>query len=205
MGGDDRHLASMVEDGDPGGAVEFRVLGTVDIRLSGRALAARRPQQNAVLAALVVDTGRLVPVEVLVDRVWGQQPPPQARRALHTHVARIRRQLEAVRGTSDDETVRLVRRAGGYLLEVDPDRVDVHRFRRLVERARAADDQERARLLRDALALWQGEPLAGVPGEWAGRVRETWRQDHLDAVAAWAQAELRLGSGPAQAVISPLT
>jgi hypothetical protein len=58
-------------------------------------------------------------------------------------------------------------------------------------------------LLRDALGLWRGEPLGGLAGQWAVRTRQGWRQQHLDAVLAWARAELAVGN-PA-AVIGALT
>jgi tetratricopeptide (TPR) repeat protein/DNA-binding SARP family transcriptional activator len=183
--------------------MEFRVLGTIEVRGHGGVLVARRPQQNAVLAALVVDAGRLVPTDVLVDRVWGTEPPSQARAALHAHIARIRRQLDEA-GAAGGAPARLAHRSGGYTLEVALDRVDLHRFRHLVEQARPADcpDEKRVSLLREALDLWQGEPLAGVPGDWAARTREAWRQQFVGAAVAWAQAELRVG-GP-EAVIGPL-
>src|SRR5206468_5282355 len=87
----------------------------------------------------------------------------------------------------------------------DPDQVDLHRFRRMVNRARAPDcsDQDRAALLRGALALWQGEPLADLSGEWTSRVREACRRQRVDAAVLWAQTELRLGN--AGAVIEPLS
>ena len=185
--------------------MELRVLGPVEVHArGGGAPAARRPQQNAVLAALAVDAGRLVPTDVLMDRVWGPRPPQRARAALHTHVTRIRRQLDEAGGAGDDP-VRLARRTGGYVLEVAPDRVDLHLFRRLVEQARATDcpDDKRVALLRQALDLWRGEPLAGVPGEWAERAREAWRQQYVAAVVAWAQAEVQVGDP--EAAIGPLT
>ncbi|RSM68222.1 hypothetical protein DMB66_13655 [Actinoplanes sp. ATCC 53533] len=54
-------------------------------------------------------------------------------------------------------------------------------------------DSERAGWLREAIALWHGQPLGGLPGDWAARTRETWRQHHLDASVAWGRAELRRG------------
>lgn len=58
-------------------------------------------------------------------------------------------------------------------------------------------------MLREALDLWRGEPLSGLNGEWAARMREAWRRQHQDAAVGWARAELRHGD-PA-AVIGPLT
>jgi DNA-binding SARP family transcriptional activator/tetratricopeptide (TPR) repeat protein len=156
-----------------------------------------------MLAALAVDAGRPVTVETLIDRVWDDRPPERVRRALHAHVTRIRRMLEQA-VTAGEQPARLLRRAGGYLLDIDPHGVDLHRFRRLVDRARGAQgDPERVVLLREAIQLWRGEPLAGLGGRWAARTRQAWRQQYLDAVLAWASAEL--GVGNSAAVIGPLT
>jgi DNA-binding SARP family transcriptional activator/tetratricopeptide (TPR) repeat protein len=180
---------------------EFRLLGPVEVWAAGRVVNTGPPRQRSVLAALLVDAGRPVTWESLVDRVWGSTPPEGARHALHTHIARLRRVLADV----GDQPVPLVHRSGGYLLDVEPDLVDVHRFRRLVDGARdpqLAGDTRLARL-RDAMALWRGEPLAGVSGEWAARVRDGWRGQHVDAAVLWARAELAAGNpGP---VIGPLT
>jgi DNA-binding SARP family transcriptional activator/tetratricopeptide (TPR) repeat protein len=168
---------------------EFRLLGPVETRRSGCRLDSGPPQQRLVLAALLADAGRLVSAETLIDRVWGEDPPPAARRGLHVHIARIRRLL------SDDE--QLVYSSGGYLLQVDPDRVDLHRFRRLVSCA-AEPGAERLALLREALGLWRGTPVAGLPGPWAAGVRDIWSSRHMDTVVAWADAEVDAGNpGPA--------
>jgi DNA-binding SARP family transcriptional activator/Tfp pilus assembly protein PilF len=184
--------------------MDFSLLGPVVVLADGRAIDVGPPQRCAVLAALAVDAGKQVAVETLIDRVWGEQSPERVRRALHAHVARIRRLLEQD-DANGDAPARVVRRAGGYALVVDPDRVDLHRFRHLCERARepARTPTEQVALLREALELWHGEPLAGLAGQWAVRMRQTWRQQHLDAVLAWARAELRTGN-PA-AVVLPLT
>jgi tetratricopeptide (TPR) repeat protein/DNA-binding SARP family transcriptional activator len=183
--------------------VEFRLLGAVEVVAAGRVIPVGPPQRCGVLAALATDAGRLVTGEVLVDRVWGEQPPVGARRALHAHITRIRRLLEQI-GAFGQDSVQVVHRSGGYLLEVDPGRVDLHRFLTLVGQARAADcaDGSRVVLLREALGLWRGEPLAGVSGRWAGRMRDGWCQQHLDAVVAWGHAELRVGNPTV--VIGPL-
>jgi len=91
--------------------------------------------------------------------------------------------------------VSVVRRSGGYLLDVDPGRVDVHRFQRLIGEARDRErpDSERVVLLGQALELWRGRPLADLPGRWAERVRQGWQQQYLDATVAWALAHLRVG------------
>ncbi|HTI21373.1 MAG TPA: BTAD domain-containing putative transcriptional regulator [Kutzneria sp.] len=178
--------------------MEFRLLGSIEAEVSGRSIPLGPPRQLGILAVLAADAGRLVLMDTLVDRVWGDAPPARARDSLYAYVARLRRIL------AGDSAV-LVRRSRGYLLDVDPDSVDVHRFRSLVAQARQPDRdvRTRAELLRDALALWRGTPLAGMSGEWADAVRQAWQQQRVDAVVAWAEAELSV-SGPA-AVIDTVT
>ncbi|MGW3647217.1 BTAD domain-containing putative transcriptional regulator [Streptomyces sp. NPDC000878] len=184
--------------------VDVRLLGPVELSVHGRTAEVGPPQRRAVLAALAVDTGRPVTADTLIQRVWSADPPDGARRALHAHIARIRRLCEQT-GDAEDARLRLVRRSGGYLLEARPDQVDLHRFRQLVGHARESGrtDEARASLLREALGLWRGEPLAGLGGPWAGRVREAWRQQRVDAVVGWAHLETRVGDPVT--VIGPLT
>ncbi|HZM84212.1 MAG TPA: tetratricopeptide repeat protein [Candidatus Limnocylindrales bacterium] len=168
---------------------EFRLLGPVEIWTAGQQLDAGQPRQCSVLAALLVDAGRLVTLQTLIDRVWGETPLTGARQSLYSHVARIRRVL----AQAGEE--RLERRSGGYRLAIDPDRVDLLLFRRLVHAARdpGPSDADRAAVLREALGLWRGEPLAGLSGQWVGRMRDEWRRQYVDAVLLWAQVEVRLG------------
>jgi len=173
--------------------VEFRLLGPVETWAADGCLEMGPPQQRAVLAALAVDAGRPVFRGTLIDRIWSGRAPEGAASALYAHINRIRRMLAAE--AAGEEPVRLARRSGGYVLEVDPEDVDLHRFRQLAltARYRQLPDDERARLLRAALDLWRGEPLADLPGEWPARMRHSWEEERLDAAVAWAQAELRMG------------
>jgi tetratricopeptide (TPR) repeat protein/DNA-binding SARP family transcriptional activator len=173
--------------------VEFRLLGPVEVSAAGGCLEMGPPQQRAVLAALAVDAGRPVFRGTLIDRIWSGRAPQGAASALYAHINRIRRVLAAE--AAGEEPVRLARRSGGYVLEVDPEEVDLHRFRQLAlaARDRQRPDDEQARLLRAALDLWRGEPLADLPGEWPARMRDSWEEERLDAAVAWAQAELRMG------------
>jgi DNA-binding SARP family transcriptional activator len=175
------------------GEMEFRLLGPVELRAGGRAVDIGGPRQRSLVAALAVDAGRPVPVETLIDRVWGQAPPARARHALQVYVSRLRGLLRQVADGAAPVTV--VQGAGGYLLDVDPDRVDLHRFRRMVEHARSRDcpDPVRVVVLESALALWRGPPLGNVPVEWAARARPAWEQRYLEAVQSWAHASLRIG------------
>jgi DNA-binding SARP family transcriptional activator/tetratricopeptide (TPR) repeat protein len=179
--------------------MDFRVLGPVQLRGPDGWQDAGPPQQSCVLGVLLVEAGRIVPVDLILDRVWGTAAPEAARRTLHSYVTRLRRMVELVPGSA------IVRRSGGYVLDIDPDRVDLHRCRRL--RAEARDrgrpSAERVVLLRAAVALWRGEPLAGLSGEWVGRIREALRQERLDGTVAWARAEI--DNGDPGAVLTPLS
>ncbi|HEX6683677.1 MAG TPA: BTAD domain-containing putative transcriptional regulator [Candidatus Limnocylindrales bacterium] len=176
--------------------MEFRLLGPTEVLAPNGLVDIGPPRQRLVLAALLVDAGRTVLVDTVVDRVWGEDPPARARHSLYVYLARIRGILE--RSGTGGAPAKLVRRNRGYLLDIDPQRVDLHRFGMLVERAGHLGAEEtatqRAALLREALDLWRGSPLADLDGDWAAQVREAWRRTHVDAATAWARCELDSGN-----------
>lgn len=175
--------------------MELRVLGPVELWLNGTAMAARtRPQQWVVLTALAVDAGQVLAMDSLVDRVWGAQPPPGARRTLHSHISRIRRLLDEAGVAEPHKTLRHER--GGYRLQIGKDQVDMHRFRHLLDEASqySPADAQGVALLEDALGLWRGEPLGGLKGDWAERTRERCHHQRIAAVLAWAEGQHRLGN-----------
>ncbi|MGR6918153.1 AfsR/SARP family transcriptional regulator [[Actinomadura] parvosata] len=167
--------------------MDVRILGPVEVSAAGRRVPLGPPQRRAVLAALAVDADRPVSLGTLIERVW-DDPPDRATDSLYAHIARLRQALAAT-------GARIERRDGGYALEVDPDRVDAYRFRRLAKQAQlpACDDFGRARLLAEAMELWRGAPLTGIPGEWAARMRYGIEQQFVGAVVTWAETHLRLG------------
>ncbi|MEW2299137.1 BTAD domain-containing putative transcriptional regulator [Streptomyces sp. NPDC006655] len=122
------------------------------------------PKVRALLAALLLDAGRVVSVESLKEALWGGAPPVSAQASLHNHVTRLRRLLD------DPERLRAV--PPGYLLRLDEGELDVDLFDALVVQARAAHGrQEWVPVLRacaDALALWRGTPLSGLPADFGG-------------------------------------
>src|SRR4051794_2881559 len=103
--------------------MEFRLLGVVEVLADRTVLAVGPPQRRAVLAALLVDAGRPVPLATIIDRVW-DEAPDGARDTVYAHVTRLRQVLGG-----DSEPVVLSRRSGGYALDAPADRVDLHRFR----------------------------------------------------------------------------
>jgi DNA-binding SARP family transcriptional activator/tetratricopeptide (TPR) repeat protein len=171
--------------------VELCLLGSIEVRLGGVPVAIGPLRRQALLAALAVDAGRVVPTQVLIERVWGSEAGEASLGNLYSYVNRLRLALR--RAGVAEESLRLARRPGGYQLEVDPGRVDVCRFRQLTERARAGTGRRRADLLDQAVRLWRGQPLLGVGGAWAERTRRQLVQEHLDALLLWAAAELAVG------------
>jgi DNA-binding SARP family transcriptional activator/tetratricopeptide (TPR) repeat protein len=173
--------------------MELRVLGPVELRVAGQAVEVGPTRQRTVLAALAVDAGRPVQVDALIDRVWSDAPPRHARHTLQVYLSRLRPVLAAADPAGTGHV--LVRRSGGYLLDIDPRTVDLHRFRYLVDQARnpAPAPTERVDLLRQALDLWAGPPLADLPGAWPARQREGWQLDRIDAALGWARLMMDLG------------
>src|ERR671920_487275 len=111
--------------------MEFRILGPVEVWAKGARVEPGPPRQRGVLAALAVDGGRPGSMETVVGRGWGGAPSDRTRHTLHVYVGRIRKMLEDAGGEA-----RLLLRSGGYVLDVDAERVDVLRFRHLVDRSR---------------------------------------------------------------------
>ena len=176
--------------------MEIQLLGLTEVRADGRRLDIGPPQRRAVLAALAAEAGRPVLTETLIDRIWGEAPPAQARAAIHTNITLIRRLLEEANAADPGRPpATLEYRAAGYILQVEPGRVDLLRFRELVAAALAGGRTagERGELLQRALDLWQGPALADVPGQWPARMREGWGMERLDAAVEWARTELQLG------------
>ncbi|MFC6094162.1 AfsR/SARP family transcriptional regulator [Saccharothrix lopnurensis] len=170
-------------------AVVVRLLGEVGVEVGGRPVGLGTPRQRCVLVALAVDAGRVVPVERLVERVWGADAAPRARATLHSYLSRLR---GALAGTD----VAVVRRSGGYALTVDAGAVvDLLRFRDLRAAAEDEPDERAARLLTEALELWRGQPLTGVAGEWAEAERDRLAQERLSTQHDLVDTRLRLGHG----------
>ncbi|MEU4745343.1 BTAD domain-containing putative transcriptional regulator, partial [Actinosynnema sp. NPDC023658] len=171
-------------------AVLVRLLGEVGAEVGGRRVDLGTPRQRCVLAALAVDAGRVVPVDRLVERVWGADAAPRARATLHGYISRLRR---ALAGTDE---VAIVRRSGGYALVADTAEpvVDLYRFRDLCVRARGEGGQV-VPALTEALALWRGEALTGVHGEWVQAERDRLEQERLAAHHNLVDARLRAGEG----------
>lgn len=175
-------------------AVELRVLGDVEAWREDRRIELGHARQRCVFAVLVVEANRVVTVEQLLDRVWADRLPHRARRVASTYVSRLRRVLAG--------DVAIVRRGGGYVLEVDPELVDLHRFRRLVEQARGLPGARALALLVEAAGLWRGEAFEGLDTWWLATLREGLARERFSADLD--RVDLALAQGRHQALCAEL-
>lgn len=168
--------------------MKFRVLGPVEVRHGDRVEVLAGRLRRVLLGVLLARAGRPVPVDVLMDALWGDQRDPRAPQKLQLHVHRLR----AVLGEPD----RLSFGVAGYRLRARPEEIDARRFAALVDAGTAAVDRQPQRaigLLREAIALWWGEPFADVEvpvlADWARRLVE----HRLAAIESLHEAELACG------------
>ena len=170
--------------------MEFRLLGELEVEGVPKATLGG-PKQRALLAYLLLHANEFVPRDRLVDAVWGENPPPTARSIVHGYVRKLRAALE-------DTSAEIASRSQGYVLDLDPDEVDVRRFERLAKEGRKAlvsGNPERAQsFLADGLALWRGEAFADLVYEPSVEAEARRLADlRLEATMDRVDAELALG------------
>ena len=164
--------------------VELGILGPLEVRVAGRPFPVPGARQRALLAALLLHRGHVVPVEGLVDQVFGEAPPREARNALQTYVVRLRQALGPAGPV-------VATRPPGYVLEVPGEAVDAERFTALLGQARGTGPPVAALgLLDQALALWRGPAYAEFASTFARG--ESLRLHELRLAAQEDRAELLL-------------
>ncbi|MGW6635386.1 BTAD domain-containing putative transcriptional regulator, partial [Streptomyces cyaneofuscatus] len=179
----------------PTGTVYFSLLGPLTAVRDGRPLPLGPRKQRLVLATLLARPNTPVPVDVLTDAVWPDDPPRTARKNLQVYVSAARALLGS---TGDDGRDRVVHGCGGYRLTIDEGELDTLRFRSLARAGRAAgergDLRTAARLLREALDLWEGPPLNDLRDS-TGVAEEAERLEArcLTVYEDWAETEIELG------------
>ena len=133
------------------------------MRCGGVAMPLPAGKQRIILAALLLNAGRALSLDELAETLWGSAPPPSARVTVQNYVTRLRKGLGPAAGA------RISTQGHGYLIEADPDELDISRFKAHLRAARAAvhDDawDSAAAQARAGLDLWRGEPLADVDSE----------------------------------------
>ncbi|MFD1542005.1 AfsR/SARP family transcriptional regulator [Nonomuraea guangzhouensis] len=182
------------------GPIRFRVLGPLRVENGPQPGAPSGPQpqpqlqpgpakHRAVLAALLVSAGRVVPIERLMAVVWDDRPPASAESVLRVYISALRKIVDGI-----------TTMPGGYLIEVETDEVDCHRFERLVGEARRAREAGRAEAavegFRAALALWRGDALADIESSYLRRTRAVPLEElRLTALEERVELDLLLGRG----------
>jgi len=170
----------------------LRLLGPLTLTVDGDESDLGGARQRVVLAMLALNANRVVPVEQLIDAVWGSSPPITARAQIQICVSGLRRVLAGADGSAQIRT-----RAPGYLLEIPASNLDVAQFGSLVAAARthvAADRlAEGVATLRSALSLWRGPALAGMHSELLRSGAALLEDDKVAAIMERLRLDLALG------------
>ncbi|MGR6914911.1 BTAD domain-containing putative transcriptional regulator [[Actinomadura] parvosata] len=168
--------------------MRFGVLGPLAVwTADGQPVQVPEVKVRALLAGLLIQAGRTVSADRLIDDLWGERPPADAPAALRVKVSQLRRAL------GDRELVPY--RAPGYVLRAEPESVDAGLFESLLLRARQTGDLEtRASLLREALGLWRGGAYAEFADEpFAQAAVARLEEQRLVAMEELAETRLELG------------
>ncbi|MCW2633410.1 MAG: DNA-binding transcriptional activator of the family, partial [Pseudonocardia sp.] len=176
-------------------SVRFGVLGPLEVQRDGHVVPVRAGQQRVVLAVLLLRANRTVPMSQLVDRLWDESTPADARGTVQKYVMRLRRVLAEV-GWEGLRT-----EPGGYRIEVATGQLDLERFEDLVRagtRAGEAGDAAcESAVLGKAFALWRGvPPLSNVASESLQRHEVPWLLErYLHVIQRRIKVDLQLGRG----------
>jgi WD40 repeat protein/DNA-binding SARP family transcriptional activator len=177
--------------------MQFRVLGPLEVDAGSGAIPLGGPKQRAVLAHLLLRANQLVPAETLVDEIWGDESPQQARNIIQTYISHLRKALGRDRIQSH---------APGYRLRLDPSELDATRFDALMRNARKVlpvDPDIAVAALEDALAIWRGPALADLVDRSSLLVEAT-RLDQLRLEAQELRIEGLLAGGAQARAIGEL-
>ena len=170
-------------------ALTVRMLGALQVERDGMPVALGGRAQRALLARLLLDANRTVPVSRLVEDLWGENAPASASKMVQIYVSMLRKVLpEGL----------LVTRSPGYALDLPPEAVDLVGFERLRDEGRAAlragSHERAAGLLRQALALWRGPALAEFEEPFAAIESRRLEEQHLACTEDRIDADLAAGS-----------
>ena len=167
------------------GALEFRLLGPLEVRDGDRSLPLGGRKQRTVLAILLLHANEVVSSDTLIDGLWGEHAPKTAGTALQVYVSNLRKLLAPER---------LETRTPGYLLHVETDELDLARFERLCRNAHGLKPEAAATALDEALLLWHGQPLAEFAFDPFAQVDIARLEElRLEALEQRLEAELQLG------------
>jgi DNA-binding SARP family transcriptional activator len=182
--------------------VKFRILGPLEVVEDGNRVALGTLKERLVLAVLLLHANEFVSRERLIDDLWGEAPPPTAQKAVNVYVSKLRKAL----GRNGVDSIATA--AGGYRLEVDPEKLDADRMQVLVARARECvakgELASAAERFQEALSLWRGPTLAGLQLESRGR-DEVAQLDELRLAALMDRIDCDLALGRHEQALGELT
>ncbi len=182
------------------GGLEVRLLGPVSLACAGREVGIGSPKQRVILAMLALSPR--VTVDAIADALWRDTPPASVAATVHTLVSRLRRTLQEAGGG-----ITIRSEGAGYVMDVDPERVDVNRFEAAVAAGRRClaegSTADGARWLREGLSLWRGPALDDVSDRDFARISAT-RLDEARLRAAEELAEAELACGAPAAALEML-
>ncbi len=168
----------------------YRLFGEPAAEWQGTDLPLGPPQARRVFALLLIEAGRPVSRDRIVDELWGENPPISAKVQVQGLISGLRRALRSPKGGGP-----ILTRGAAYLLDARPEETDTGRFTCLAAQGREllarGCHREAAQRFRDALELWRGPVLAGIPA--AAEVVARWEEERLAALEGRAEAELELG------------
>ncbi|MHA7957609.1 BTAD domain-containing putative transcriptional regulator [Streptomyces sp. L500] len=176
------------------------MLGPIEVVDKGRPVVLGGPKQRATLGALLLEPNKVVATSQLLNALWGgNDVPATARKILQNAVYNLRSALSGRWADGDPAAVTLLTQPPGYMLRVDPDRVDLHLFHKWVrqgrERLARGEVEPASSLLRDALALWRGPALADLVEagiQWLELA--TVENTRLDVLEDYFEAQLACGN-----------
>lgn len=149
-------------------------------------------RERRALAMLLLEAGHVVPARRLIDAVWGENPPADAKRGLANVIYRLRRALGSDRGPDI-----VLARAGGYLISIADAKLDAAEFEQAVTEAnrlvKAGDLEQAAETLRRALEWWRGPALSGLGADVLDAAAVRWNELRLTTQISYATLLLDLG------------
>jgi SARP family transcriptional regulator, regulator of embCAB operon len=185
---------------ETGEFVRITVLGAIQLVESGRSYLPTAPKERQLMALLLMNAGRVVPISACLSELWPERAPRTARTTLQTYVMHLRNALRSVPsvGSSTRAHAVLETRGPGYLVHAGPGELDAAEFRRHADLGRSAlaggDDYTGSRHLRAGLELWQGAVLSDVAtGPVLSALVTRLEAAKLTALEQCLAAELRLG------------
>lgn len=173
--------------------MKFSLLGPLTVEAEAGSVELGPPKQRAVLAVLLLHANEVVPVDKIIQQVWGETPPRTAEHSVQLYVSDLRKAL-----SNGNRSPLIETRAPGYALNAPPDSIDILRFEGLVREGlseiRSGNVPGGTPKLEKAIDIWTGTPLTDFAYEdFAQNHIRTLKEIHSDAVEALGGVQLDQG------------